>query len=340
MFGHRNTSGFWSGSFQLGRRWSRPVAVAAAVAVIALGAPGSVATSATASPDRDCDETTQVNSRVTPGATHGSDPNSVTPARAAAMDRALQKSVSRLKKQGTLNRSGSLSATAPKVIRIRTHVHVITRTNGTGNVPTSRINAQIKVLNDAYAGKSSTSTVATPFQFDLASVDVTKNNNWYDWNPDTDNDAAKKALHRGGYTHLNLYIASLSDGLLGYATFPTANDLNDDGVVILNNSLPGGSAAPFNLGDTATHEVGHWLGLFHTFQGGCTAPGDHVQDTPYQADGDNIFYCDASDNTCTQPGKDPVHNYMSYGDDPCLNRFTAGQVQRMSQSWFANRSGK
>jgi hypothetical protein len=180
--------------------------------------------------------------------------------------------------------------------------------------------------------------VNTGFQFVLASVDVTRNSRWYYWG-DADNDPAKKALHKGDLSHLNIYLAHLGGGLLGYATFPFDTTLKDDGVVILNQSLPGGSAAPFNRGDTATHEVGHWLGLFHTFEGGCVAPGDYVSDTPYQYDGDNIFYCDVADDTCPQPGTDPVHNFMSYGDDPCLNRFTPGQSRRMRQSWWAYRAG-
>ena len=94
---------------------------------------------------------------------------------------------------------------------------------------------------------------------------------------------------------------------------------------------------PYNEGDTAPHEVGHWLGLFHTFQNGCTAPGDRVDDTPYQADGSNIFFCRESDDTCRQPGRDPVHNFMSYGDDPCMDRFSEGQGYRMLLSWLAYR---
>jgi hypothetical protein len=78
---------------------------------------------------------------------------------------------------------------------------------------------------------------------------------------------------------------------------------------VLNASLPGGHAEPFNLGDTLTHEVGHWLGLFHTFQGGCSKPGDSVADTPQQADGGNIFDCTPSLDTCAAPGTDLVRNF-------------------------------
>ena len=206
----------------------------------------------------------------------------------------------------------------------------------------------MRVINDGFAGRTANSAAATPFRFRVASVDVTKKDAWYDWNLTEEGEepaqakAAKRALHRGGWGDLNVYIAGLGDGLLGYATYPQEAKLKLDGLVLLNESLPGGSAAPYNEGDTATHEIGHWLGLYHTFENGCSAPGDYVNDTPYQDDGDNIFYCgdnpDFGDDTCPQPGKDPVHNFMAYGDDPCLNMFTNGQSQRMVHTWMAFRA--
>ncbi len=221
--------------------------------------------------------------------------------------------------------------------------HVITKRNGTGTVPRAQIRQQLAVLNDAFAGRGAAAGSAqTIFRFQTKSVDYTANNDWYNWsNPEvdlSDNDEAKAALHRGGFDVLNVYIANLGDGLLGYATFPFDTTLTDDGVVLLNESLPGGSAEPYNEGDTLTHEVGHWLGLFHTFENGCRYPGDYVSDTPYQDDGDNIFECDETLDTCSKPGLDPVHNFMSYGDDPCLDRFTRDQSLRMALTWFTWRS--
>lgn len=223
----------------------------------------------------------------------------------------------------------------PSAVTVKINWQVITKNDGTGGVSNRQLRRQLKVLNDSYSGL--TGGADTRFSFVTNQIIRTANTNWWNWNPNTNDAPAKNALHKGSKRVLNVYIANLGGGLLGYATFP-GGPVKLDGVVILNQSLPGGSAAPFNEGDTLTHESGHWFGLFHTFQGGCSTPNDFVADTPQQDNGDNIFLCDATLDTCSAPGSDPVHNFMNYSDDPCLNRFTAGQASRTSAEWDAFRA--
>lgn len=222
--------------------------------------------------------------------------------------------------------------TAGTSVVIPVHVHVINKGAGAsnGDVPDDVIKRQIDVLNAAYAG--------TRFQFNLASTDRTTNATWYTMGQGSSAERnAKNALRQGGPDHLNLYTANLGGGLLGWATFPSdyARSPNMDGVVVLQSSLPGGSAAPYNEGDTATHEVGHWLGLYHTFQGRCTKRGDYVADTA----GEDIpaYGCPVGRDTCGGSGPDPIQNYMDYTDDSCMDAFSAGQADRMSSMWDAYR---
>ena len=157
--------------------------------------------------------------------------------------------------------------------------------------------------------------------------------------------AVKAANRKGGKGALNLYITDLSScGLLGYSTWPweldpkggKADAVTMDGVVIHHETLPGGAYKPYNMGRTTIHETGHWMGLFHVFQNGCSKGGDQVDDTPYQ--GAPTEGCPASRDTCPQPGEDPFWNFMDYTDDKCMKGFTPLQHKRMEAMWALHRA--
>ena len=202
------------------------------------------------------------------------------------------------------------------------------------------IEDQMTVLNDSFAGKTATNAADTPFRFELASIDWVVNKDWYKVVPGKGERDMKKSLHQGDSETLNVYTADIGAGLLGWAYFP--KDYNAgrdyiDGVVILDESMPGGTAGKYALGDTLTHEVGHWMMLHHTFNNGCSASGDFVADTPKEAFPQ--FNCPIGADSCAAPGLDPIHNFMDYTQDSCMDMFTEGQAERMSDGWVAFRAG-
>ena len=224
-------------------------------------------------------------------------------------------------------------------ITIPTYFHVVLpaaeAANGISAAETrlaSLVRSQVNVLNEAYAGRTGAeASAATPFQYNLVNIDYSYNDAWYAVVPGTVEKQMKAATRVGGKNTLNVWTANIGDDLLGWATFPTKKLSSDDGVVILDESMPGGTAGKYAYGDTLTHEVGHWLALYHTFQGGCKGQGDQVADTPAEAGPQ--FDCPTGADTCTAPGADPIHNYMDYTQDTCMFQFTAGQAARMSDAW-------
>lgn len=203
------------------------------------------------------------------------------------------------------------------------------------------IEAQMQVLNDSFSGETAANAADTPFRFELDPINwVEDQPAWYEVTPGKVEKDMKKALYEGDSETLNVYSANIGGGLLGWAYFPkdynTGRDFVD-GVVILDESMPGGTAGKYALGDTLTHEVGHWLMLHHTFNNGCSASGDFVADTPKEAHPQ--FNCPTGADTCAAPGLDPIHNFMDYTQDSCMDMFTTGQAERMSDAWVAFRAG-
>jgi hypothetical protein len=274
---------------------------------------------------------THVDAKAKPGGSAKHDPNELSATDVARSEKEL---VDTLRLRGQLQ---APTVQAAAVITIPVVFHVISEdgTRANGAIPDTLINSQISVLNQAFAG--TTGGAATSFQFQLQSINRVTNPAWY---PiiygSTTEKQMKAALRVGGAGTLNIYSGLLSDDLLGWATFPKAKVSTYDGVVILAESTPGGTADPYAEGDTATHEVGHWLNLYHTFQGGCNGGGDQVADTPAEAS--PAFGCPVNRDSCaSKPGLDPIRNFMDYTEDACMFQFTAGQATRMLDAWTAYR---
>jgi hypothetical protein len=256
------------------------------------------------------------------------------------IDRRLHRRLHRLPARATTERA---QARLGPVMRIPVHVHVIDGDHVKGP-SLKRVRRQLAVLNDAYAGGESGTGARTRFAFYLDSFGRVTNQRWHTATlGDPTDRQLRRALHVGGPDELNLYISGPPDRreggvVLGWSSVPwrAARYPLLDGVTVHQGSLPGGVLRGYNRGDTAVHEVGHWLGLFHTFEGGCSQFNDGVEDTP--AEDEPSEGCEVGRDTCDAPGLDPVHNFMDYSFDTCMNMFTPGQVSRMTDNWLAYRT--
>ncbi|TFK27445.1 hypothetical protein FA15DRAFT_666313 [Coprinopsis marcescibilis] len=223
------------------------------------------------------------------------------------------------------------------------HVIAANETVEGGWLPSLAVRELAEKLNDDFS--------LTGVEFHLAGIRRVINREWFDSvTVRTEHgrlldDKMKRALRRGGRNTLNVYTVGLPDGLAGYANFPWSyhkqgdqgDDAVRDGVVMRwdsNAAKSGNDIGSVQMWDALSHQVGHWVGLYHTFQGtGCAGDSDFVDDTPMQA-APSISTSNAGCNfrdTCG--GKDELSstrtNFMDYSSNDCEAEFTPGQIRRM-----------
>jgi hypothetical protein len=241
------------------------------------------------------------------------------------------------------NPAGEYAPTTPIVLTCV--VHVIRTNSGSGDVSDALIQSQIDILNEdflALAGTNGENGDDAMIQFQLATEDpsgaptngITRSNNttWFN-----DSGTYYNTLAWDPDRYINIYTNSAS-GALGYVPFlPQQGGVGSlsDRIVILWSAFGRDApiGPPYDQGRTLTHEMGHYLGLFHTFQSGCataTPPGcyttgDRICDT--NSESSPTFGCPASQSSCNT--RDPFDNYMDYSDDLCMERYTPEQVRRM-----------
>ncbi|KAI9796401.1 MAG: hypothetical protein M1833_006173 [Piccolia ochrophora] len=231
-------------------------------------------------------------------------------------------------------------AGASKSLVVRTYFHVLTTRAKNGSISRATMNNQFSILQGAYA--------RSDIKFDNQRSD------WVDWTvndawaQNTDEANMKRTLRKGTYASLNVYFHTDPAGnLLGKCTMPggpiqpESPNFYNDGCNVATGSLPQGNIGGYNLGKTTVHEVGHWLGLLHTFEGSsCTGKGDYIADTPAQASSTDGCPTNSKDSCPNATGYDPIHNYMDYSFDRCYTEFTPLQGVRMLEMWDSYRMGK
>lgn len=228
------------------------------------------------------------------------------------------------------------------VVTIPVVFHVL-YANGTQNISDAQIMSQLQILNDDFrrlnndADNTWSQAADSEVEFCLATndpqgsptdgilrVSTSVSSFGTSDNVKFSNSGGSDAWPAGSY--LNFWICNVGGGILGYAQFP-GGSASTDGVVCDYRYVGnvGTATAPFDMGRTATHEVGHWLNLYHIWGDGNCNQDDQVADTP-NSDAAN-FGCATGHQSCSST--DMVQNYMDYSDDACMNLFTSGQKSRM-----------
>ncbi|GAD97344.1 metalloprotease MEP1 [Paecilomyces variotii No. 5] len=273
--------------------------------------------------------------------------------------KALQRQLGSIESQARMSGTGNLESLAP--IEIDTWFHIVSTKAHADSVTDKMISNQLSYLQNSYAN--------TTMAYKLRGVTHSINDTWAQGGDDI---GMKTALRKGTYSTLNIYFQTdLQDtpsdsilgrsessassnaampSLLGFCSLPdpninstsTRSDYIKDGCNILAGSMPGGPLTHYNRGGTAVHEVGHWNGLLHVFQGGsCSSSneGDYIADTPIQSEPTDG--CPARKDSCPDSaGLDSIHNFMDYSNDDCYQGFTKDQALRMRSTWAKSRQGK
>eukprot|EP00039_Didymoeca_costata_P010142 m.136017 g.136017 ORF g.136017 m.136017 type:complete len:957 (+) comp14721_c0_seq3:106-2976(+) len=234
---------------------------------------------------------------------------------------------------------GELGHVSTKLL-LKVVFHVIHKSDGTGKLSASVLKQQIAVLNEAFQGSYSDNTLDSNLRFHLSKTNYISNDEWfsrcksssYTFRPEYNEDSKK---------FINIYSCS-GDGYLGWTWLPWSHAEGDSKQALIINyqAFPGGAQSKYNLGYTIVHEMGHYLGLLHTFQRGgtCTESNDDgVDDTPYEASPGSSCTSYNRDTCPANRGMDPLWSFMDYSYDRCMLRFSNGQVERMRSMMLLHR---
>lgn len=246
------------------------------------------------------------------------------------------------RKPGTAAHKPVVHARDTTMINAPAVFHIVTKTASAGTITQSMVDQQIAQLN----------TIYNPYNvnFTLVNTTFTTNDAWA-VGQGADDTAMKTALRQGTYATLNIYFQTdLYGSILGTCSLPSdigaapvdSSTYVSDGCNVQAGTMPGGTITSYNLGKTAAHETGHWLGLLHTFEGySCTGDGDFIADTPMQSTStDGCPTKPAKDSCPSATGVDAVHNYMDYSSDVCYESFTPLQQARIANMWATYREGR